>query len=102
MTVQSKLVDLINTTDKKKYAYISKKSTNLDAAMLDVASKCDFSVATTLVYLVFPIGIDKLPELDGLFVDQDSTTEEHIRKFVKFNEGATIAWASPETQEIAE
>jgi len=101
MKVQDEIVSILNSDSDKVYVYVAKESKNLDAVRQYAMENCDFSKAKAKVVLVFPLGLGQiLSEVDGVYVDADSTTEDFLKKNLKVRDSGFIKQVNPETLEI--
>lgn len=101
MNLLDKVVELMKSETKKRYAYISKKKDNMSKLNVHVSETVDFAKTKVSVFVVNPIGLTGVTgKLDGVFADSSATTEDHLRKFLDFKKDSFLKWVNPETLEL--
>lgn len=101
MKLCDSIVALMQCDESRRYVYLSKSRSNMDALNLYVTENVDFNTTKVTIYVVLPMGIAQIHQkIDGVFADEGSTSSDYIKKHLLLKEGGFIMWVSPETQEI--
>jgi hypothetical protein len=93
--IKSTILKHFKTDSDKNYVYVTKSKNNLDEVYNFISDEIDLEGTENNVhiYLTHPIGIREIVEMiDGVYADEGSTSEKHIKTHLFLKPEAFIVW----------